>query len=314
MTNTPGTALPSFGLGRSGIIGRDKVPSFGGGGGSLANPGNAPSFSDKGVGAGLSGNAFLAARRARFAEEIKNDPSLAMHLAAMQATEGASKGGTIESLMNRADMQGKSLRQMLGYSADGVRSTDSRGRQNSFYGPIRRGELPGAIRRLQKNPAEFAKYNALTQRALAGGHVIGGYTDQGLATDPNGSARTGIKGFKISPKDGNEFQDWVGPGSTYGRGRDGAMNYRRFIEKGIAGSPDSPIGGVPTPAQSIQNVPSPRAISPGGDVGSGGGRNGNVAIHINGSSHDPEALATLVQRRIDESMNWRTHDTASEYT
>jgi hypothetical protein len=41
---------------------------------------------------------------------------------------------------------------------------------------------------------------------------------------------------------------------------------------------------------------------------------GNIAIHINGSSHDPEMLATLVQRRIDESMNWRTHDSESEYT
>jgi hypothetical protein len=39
-----------------------------------------------------------------------------------------------------------------------------------------------------------------------------------------------------------------------------------------------------------------------------------VAIHINRGSHDPEALATLVQRRIDESMNWRIHDSESEYT
>ena len=27
-----------------------------------------------------------------------------------------------------------------------------------------------------------------------------------------------------------------------------------------------------------------------------------------------DRLAMLVQRRIDESMNWRTHDTSSEYT
>jgi TP901 family phage tail tape measure protein len=314
LKSTPGSALPDFGVGRSGsIIGRDKV-------GALTGANKSPSFgaspggvADMSVGQGLAGNAFLAARRAKFAEEIKNDPTLAMHLAAMQATEGASKGGTIESLMNRADMQGKSLRQMLGYSADGVSSTDSRGRQNSFYGPIRRQELPAAIRRLQNNPKEFAKYNALTQRALAGGHVIGGYTDQGLPTDPNGSARTGIAGFKISPKDGNEFTDWVGPGSKFGRGRNGAMNYRKFIEQGIAGSNSSPIGNVPTPSQSIQNVPLP---SSGAGAGAGDVRSssGPVAIHINGSSHDPEALATLVQRRIDESMNWRTHDTSSEYT
>ncbi|MCA1498093.1 phage tail tape measure protein [Bradyrhizobium sp. NBAIM14] len=68
------------------------------------------------------------------------------------------------------------------------------------------------------------------------------------------------------------------------------------------------------PASAIQNVPTRSSVTPGvgaGDIRSSGGP---VAIHINGNSHDPEALATLVQRRIDESMNWRTHDTASEYT
>jgi hypothetical protein len=68
------------------------------------------------------------------------------------------------------------------------------------------------------------------------------------------------------------------------------------------------------PAQdAIKNVPAsvPPAIG-GGDARMAS--RGNVAIHINGNSHDPEALATLVQRRVDESMNWRTHDTESEYT
>lgn len=76
-----------------------------------------------------------------------------------------------------------------------------------------------------------------------------------------------------------------------------------------------PWKNVPSRGDTIQNVPSPiRGDAslgvPGGRVGVAGGL---VNIHINGSSHDPEALATLVQRRIDESMNWRTHDTASEY-
>ncbi|MCF2522401.1 phage tail tape measure protein [Bradyrhizobium sp. G127] len=303
--NAPGNPLPAFGMSRSGIIhnGRSKffdknaVPSFTGGGGSVADN----------VGAGLTGNAFLAARRARFAEELKNDPALRMHLAAMQATEGTSKGGTIESLMNRADMQGKTMREMLGFSAEG------RINPRSFYGPIRRGEIFGAIRRLQNSPKEFAKYDAFTSRALAGSHVIGGYTDQGLATDPNGSARTGIKGFKISPKDGNEFTDWVGPGSRWGRGRAGAMNYRKFIEENISKTPDSLVRNVPETGQSIiQKVPQ-------GGGASGGGMlpfamNGGAQININGGSHDPETLATLVQRRINESMNWRTHDIEAEMT
>jgi TP901 family phage tail tape measure protein len=317
LKSTPGAALPNFGMGSKGIIksdgalnamdqkwfggsggvNRESIPSFSGGGGSAADN----------LGAGLQGNAFLAARRARFGEEIKNDPNLRLHLAAMQMTEGISGGGTIESLMNRQDMQGSSLRKGLGFSADGQINP------RSFYGPIRRGEIYGAIRKLQANPKLFEKYDAYTQRALSGSHAIGGYTDQGLPSDPNGSRRTGIPGFKISPKDGNEFTDWVGPGSSWGRGRGGAMNYRKFIEQGIAGSGQSPIGNVPTPAEAIQNVPP--AMVPNNDASLGGrGGGGPVAIHINGSSHDPEALATLVQRRIDESMNWRSHDSASEYT
>jgi TP901 family phage tail tape measure protein len=315
LKSTPGEALPSFGVGRSGSIlrhggvgaltGGNKVPSIGAAPGGIA---------DMSVGKGLSGNSFLAARRARFAEEIKNDPTLRMHLAAMQMTEGASRGGTIESLMNRADMEGKTLRQMLGYNADGTQSHDKRGRRNSFYGPIRRGELEPAIAKLQRNPKLFGQYDSLTNGALAGSHVIGGYTDQGLPTDPNGSRRTGIPGLHLrdprtGKQDGNEFTDWVGPG-----GRNKAIRFRQFLDQGIAGTPDSPITNVPSPTDMIKNVPSPTAARPGAGAGDIRSNSGNVAIHINGSSHDPEALATLVQRRIDESMQWRTHDTASEYT
>ncbi|MFK4644527.1 hypothetical protein ABIF96_003101 [Bradyrhizobium ottawaense] len=41
---------------------------------------------------------------------------------------------------------------------------------------------------------------------------------------------------------------------------------------------------------------------------------GSTTIHINGNSHDPEVPVTLVHRRVDEQMNWRTHDSESEYT
>ncbi|MCS3686654.1 hypothetical protein ABIF07_006324 [Bradyrhizobium elkanii] len=68
------------------------------------------------------------------------------------------------------------------------------------------------------------------------------------------------------------------------------------------------------PSSMIQNVPAAQAPPTLGPGQMRGGSTGPINIHINGSSHDPEALATLVQRRIDESMNWRTHDTASEYT
>ncbi|UFX46139.1 phage tail tape measure protein [Bradyrhizobium sp. 41S5] len=68
------------------------------------------------------------------------------------------------------------------------------------------------------------------------------------------------------------------------------------------------------PSSVIQNVPAAQAPPRLGPGQMRGGSTGPINIHINGTSHDPEALATLVQRRIDESMNWRTHDTASEYT
>lgn len=76
----------------------------------------------------------------------------------------------------------------------------------------------------------------------------------------------------------------------------------------------NPIGQVPSPADAIQNVPAAPKSSIPVRGGFGGGSGGSVAIHINGNSHDPEALATLVQRRVDESMNWRAHDSESEYT
>ncbi|MHC2552315.1 hypothetical protein ACVJ6Q_003610 [Bradyrhizobium elkanii] len=72
--------------------------------------------------------------------------------------------------------------------------------------------------------------------------------------------------------------------------------------------------GVPSAAEAVKNVPTAPAA---GSLGAGqmrGGFGGPATININGNSHDPEALANLVQRRIDESMQWRMHDTESEYT
>lgn len=76
----------------------------------------------------------------------------------------------------------------------------------------------------------------------------------------------------------------------------------------------NPISQVPSPSQAIQNVPAAPQSGIPMRGGFGGDSGGSVAIHINGNSHDPEALATLVQRRVDEAMNWRAHDTESEYT
>ncbi|MCA1397469.1 phage tail tape measure protein [Bradyrhizobium sp. BRP56] len=305
---TPGGQLPNFGAGSGGIIRRGGKVGMGYSTPDVGTNIPAGGVGDTSTGMGLSGNAYLAARRKRFDDEMKSDPTLKRDIAAMQLTEGASGGGTVESLYNRADMMGWSLRKTLGYFADGSQSVDNRGRRNSFYGPIRRGELPAAIAKLNANPKLRAKYDAYTDAALRGSHKIGGFTDQGLPTDPNGTVTRRRKGLPALPTvnfGGNEFTEWGGTK----RSRD----YRLMIEKGIAGSGDSPIKGVPSPAEAVKNVPAaPTSGVPlRGDFGS---RGSNVAIHINGNSHDPEALATLVQRRVDESMNWRTHDSESEYT
>jgi hypothetical protein len=73
-----------------------------------------------------------------------------------------------------------------------------------------------------------------------------------------------------------------------------------------------PWKNVPSATDAVKNVPA--APPQGAPMGGPGGGRGDVAIHINGGQHDPEALATLVQRRVDESMNWRAHDSESEYT
>ncbi|MET3307908.1 phage tail tape measure protein [Bradyrhizobium diazoefficiens] len=99
-------------------------------------------------------------------------------------------------------------------------------------------------------------------------------------------------------------------------GNDGDSVREHWIDadKNLMVRRGSPIGQVPSPADAVKNVPAaPQSGVPmRGDFG-GAGR-GSVAIHINGNSHDPEALANLVQRRVDEQMNWRTHDSESEYT
>lgn len=99
-------------------------------------------------------------------------------------------------------------------------------------------------------------------------------------------------------------------------GNDGDAVRERWIDadRNLMVRRGNPIGQVPSPVDAVRNVPAAPQSGVPMRGGFGGGAGGNVAIHINGNSHDPEALATLVQRRVDEQMNWRTHDSESEYT
>ncbi|BBO04458.1 hypothetical protein SG09_38080 [Bradyrhizobium ottawaense] len=98
-------------------------------------------------------------------------------------------------------------------------------------------------------------------------------------------------------------------------GNDGDSVREHWIDadKNLMVRRGNPIGQVPSPAEAIKSVPAaPQAGVP--MRGGFGSASSGTTIHINGNSHNPEALATLVQRRVDEAMNWRAHDTESEYT
>lgn len=147
-------------------------------------------------------------------------------------------------------------------------------------------------------PSDVKRNDVLLETNDKGYNQTGGHV--GLAT---GETRTRNGRMQIKMISGNDSDSvrerWINADDP------GLMVRRGNGPQGVASQ---------VPSQSlIQNVPA--AQTPiRGDASLGLQRGGPVAIHINGNSHDPEALATLVQRRIDESMNWRTHDTASEYT
>lgn len=73
-----------------------------------------------------------------------------------------------------------------------------------------------------------------------------------------------------------------------------------------------------TPQGLASSIPfTPPPARPGGmfDPNGGAGISGfHAPITINGANQSPEEIATAVQRRIQEAMNWRTHDVESELT
>lgn len=73
-----------------------------------------------------------------------------------------------------------------------------------------------------------------------------------------------------------------------------------------------------TPQGLASSIPfTPPSAKPGGmfDPNGGAGVPGfNAPITIQGGNQSPEEIANAVQRRIQEAMNWRTHDVESELT
>jgi len=189
-------------------------------------PANAGHFATDGIGSGLNGSAFLAARRARFRDEIANTPGLRDRVLGMMLTEGTAQA-SVESLFNRSDVAGRTIDSMV---------------TGKFYGPIRHGKLPGAIALIHRDPKLRARLNAQLEAALNGSHIIGGFTDQGMPTDPNGHLRRpGFPYLHLGPNaiKGNDFTDWEGVG------RKRAEAYRHFIERGLSGESRSLVPEAP---------------------------------------------------------------------
>lgn len=173
------------------------------------------SSADDQVGAGLSGSEFVAARRARFAEEAK-DPKLRERLMAMMSSEGTPQM-SLESLANRQDYMGRSL---------------SAGLTPAFYGPMRNGIFEQHLAKIRGNPALREQYDRMIDNVLIkGSNEIGGRTDQGMPSDPNGMWGYGTSAWMKPKGSGNVFTDFGGgPG-----GHAGAAKYRQMIERGVAG-------------------------------------------------------------------------------
>jgi hypothetical protein len=183
---------------------------------AMPSPGTNLNFLTDGAGSGLGGSAFLKARRSKFGREISTTPGLRDEILGMMLKEGTPQHSA-ESLFNRSDYSGKSLHQML---------------HSGFYGPIRNGALPGAIARLHRDPALYGRLNRQLEAVLGGSHLIGGRTDQGMPSDPNGMWPGGRIYVPDGRGGGNVFNDWGGgPG-----GHAGARAYREMIEQGLAAS------------------------------------------------------------------------------
>jgi hypothetical protein len=246
-----GTQMASLGPGGGALGATGDNPAGGGGrgasrGGNTSTggpPGAEGPVSTEDPGAGLQGSDYLAARRASQMKEIENNPQLKLAIAAMVTKEHESDPvAVMESLANRTDYvnserakQGLppvSLQQMLMGKPGG----------KSFYGPIRSGQLPGAMAALQNDPKRLQRiYDAMGQ-VYAGSNVLQGATDQGSGNDPN----VAWGGGKVV-RHGETYNDFGGgPG-----GHEGARRYREALQKGVREGKGFPIAGQPNRGAAI---------------------------------------------------------------
>jgi hypothetical protein len=247
-----GTWSPGALRGRSGFIPSGATGPLGSlrtGGANIGGGGIPPGAAGAGIPfAAGGGAAYVAARRAPFAQELENNPQTRELLAGIISAENPGAGPAVaESLMNRTELVNQhraqqglpplTLRDMI----VGHPSID-RGR--SFYGPMRSGAIHSHLARVRRDPAYRARMNRYIDEATAGSFTTQGYTDQGSANDPNYVA--GGVGVNINRE---RFNNWGYPGS-----RAFHEEYvRRYRERAAAGQQQDRsnlnAGMTPAPAQ-----------------------------------------------------------------
>lgn len=219
---------------------------------------------------GLIGNEFLRAQRAQYAEELKNSPNTRRQLAALMTLEG-NPANVSESMMNRLayineDRQKRGLPPM----------TVAQHMRSGFFGPINRGQLPGAMAAMDRNPKKAAQVNAAIDSVLAGRNVLRGATDQGMSTDPNGR----WPGGRIYGLD-QVYNDWGGgPG-----GHEGARRFREEQQAQVRGAAGPPVGATAAWGNNARAVPwlsnpAMLGIVPGGQQVSTTNNSSSAETHV----------------------------------
>jgi hypothetical protein len=316
--NKPGLMQRGWNL----LMGRSSGDNGGGG----AAPG---SFQDRwqGLGGGGGGSApgtvspggsdFLRQQRQSFTDQM-SDPGVRQRVAGMAMLEGERDPvPVVESLANRLGYV-NSMRSQKGLPPITVDQMLNSG----FYGPINRGQLPGALATLSNNPGLAGRMNAAIDTVSGGSNVTQGYTDQGLPSDPNGWRYPQMR------RGGNVFNDWNG-GERFGAGdyRDAAA-YRERMQAGAAGGGGGSIsiktgtGGTLTPGltgaqrtfENWQNL----GIGKGGPLGGDTNNNNNsntstTNIHSMNvtvpQGADPSAYADGISRRLSDYDNVQNANT-----
>jgi hypothetical protein len=118
----------------------------------------------------------IAAERAKFFQELSNDPALEKRFAAIISKEQGSQGGradVMEATVNRALSRGQTAKQAL---------------SDRFFGPQNRGEVDAALRAglSQKVLDDYSKSKA---DVAAGRNRLRGMTDQGMANEIHSAER-----------------------------------------------------------------------------------------------------------------------------